>query len=69
MFFRQKSLTAIISTFDKVAADLTNHVDRKSQEHLELLAAKSDIEDQIDTTASEVDRTHRVLTKVQELVA
>jgi hypothetical protein len=67
--FRKKTLDSILSTFDKVAADLSKHVAKKSQEQLELLALRSDIEDEIAQTADEVDRSHRVLAKVQELVA
>lgn len=67
--FRNKSLDTILSSFDRLAADLTRHVDKKAQEQIELLAEKSFIEDEIDATAKEVDRSHRVLTKVKELLA
>lgn len=67
--FRRKSLDTILSSFDRVAADLSRHVEKKTHEQLELLAEKSVIEDEIIATAHEVDRSHRVLSKVRELVA
>jgi uncharacterized protein YpuA (DUF1002 family) len=67
--FRNKTLEGILSSFDRVASDLTKHVEKKAQEQLELLAEKSFIEELLDETANEVDRAHRVLTKVKELVA
>lgn len=68
LLFR-KSLDTILSSFDKVAADLSNHVSKKSQEQFELMSIRSDLDDEIADTASEIDRAHRVLVKVQELTA
>lgn len=67
--FQRKTLEGILSSFDRVAADLSRHVEKKTREQIELLAEKSFIEDLLDDTAQEVDRAHRVLAKVQELVA
>jgi hypothetical protein len=69
MLFRNKSLDAILSSFDRVAADLSKHVAKKSQEQFELMALRSEIDDEITETADEVDRAHRVLSKVRDLVA
>lgn len=69
MFFKQKSLDSILSTFDRVATELNGHVALKSREQLELLSLKAEIEDDLDTTAAEIDRADRVLAKVQDLVA
>lgn len=69
MFFKVKTLEGILSTFEKTAGDLARHVEKKTQEQLELLADRSYIDDLIDATADEVDRAHRVLSKVKEFVS
>jgi hypothetical protein len=67
--FRNNTLEGILSSFDSLASKLDKHVLKKTEEQLVLLEEKSFIEDLLDETASEVDRAHRVLTKVKELVA
>lgn len=67
--FRRKTLEGILSAFDRVSIDLSRHVTKKTQEQLDLLVLRSEIDDEIGDVASEVDRAHRVLAKVQELVA
>jgi hypothetical protein len=69
MLFQRKTLDDILSSFERVAADLAKHVETKVRHQIELLEEKSFIEDLLDDTAKEVDRAHRVLAKVQDLVA
>lgn len=68
MLFR-KSLTGILSGFDKIAADLEKHVEKSAQKHFKLLDRRDTIDSQINKTAAETDRAHRVLSKLQELTA
>lgn len=67
--FRNRTLDGILSNFDKVATQLNKHILKKSDEQLSLLELRADIDDEIDATAQEVDRSHRVLSKVRELLA
>jgi cell division FtsZ-interacting protein ZapD len=67
--FFNRTLSTIIADFAKVETKLHKHLDRKTDEHLTLLADKADIEDRIDATVTEAERTHRILAKVQEFTA
>jgi hypothetical protein len=68
-FFRKKSLDTILSTFDRVAADLARHVEAKALEQFELEGVRDEVTHAIEEVKVEVDRAHRVLSKVSEFVA
>lgn len=67
--FRRKSLDNILSSFEKVAYDLDNHINRKAFESFNLHAVKDEAEAKLKVVEEEIERAERVLTKVAEFVA
>lgn len=67
--FRRKTLDGILSSFEKVANDLDNHINRKAYEAFDLQDLKADVETKLKAVEEEIDRADRVLAKVAEFVA
>jgi histone H3/H4 len=68
MFF-PKTLEGILASFEKTAADLARHIERKTQEASDISEQKKRLEFKLTANNYEVQRAERVLTKVNELIS
>lgn len=66
--FGVKTLDGILKSFEKTAADLAKHIEKKAEEKLYWLEEQDFVKDTIAAIEDEVARAERVAKKVKDFI-